>query len=245
MSEYFGEDLILATGAPGSGWSGGLRAISFANEINNTDITSDNVYCGPSQRGHHYGAYFGPYEQYGHHFDRLNELSKEEIVAEFKKPFRHFGGIKIIKSHQFSYHLDYLVSLFPKARLICFFRETDELTFDWWHKCGGWGITHPNYKWYENDERMKRQIAVENRAIRRFATARGMKVFNAISDTAAIFTTLGLTFNKDSLKEVPSDARNLFTSFGPEERYYKVRFGTSLNNDHYMFTAIGWNGASR
>jgi hypothetical protein len=121
---------------------------------------------------------------------------------------------------------------------MCFFRETDELTFDWWHKCGGWGITHPNYKWYENDERMKRQIAIENTAIRKFATKKKMAVFNCVSDMSIIFSFLGLTFTKDSVKELPVGGRGLFANLNPEERYYKIRFGTSLNSDHYMFAAI-------
>lgn|SRR5581483_8321999 len=238
MSAYLGEDLILATGAPGSGWSGSLRTISYADEINSTDLNAENIYIGPSQRGHHFGTYFGPYEKFGGDFVRLNELSKDEIVAEFRKPYRHFDGIKIIKSHQFAYHLNHLVSLFPKARVICYFRETDELTFDWWHKCGGWGITHPKYQWYENDERMKRQIALENKAVRRFVTEKNMHVFNAVPDTTLLFSFLGLTFTRDSVKHVPDDSRKLFAGFSPEERYYKVRFGTSLNNDPYLFCAI-------
>ncbi len=238
MSEYLGEDLILATGAPGSGWSGSLRTISFANEINNSDVNPESIYNGPSKKGHHYGAYFGPYEKYGEKFPKLNKLTKGEIVAEFKKPYREFGGVKIIKSHQFAYHLDHLALLLPKARFACFFRETDELTFDWWHKCGGWNITHPRYEWYENDRRMKRQIAVENRSIRKFATERGMRVFNAVFDTSIIFSSLGLTFTKDSVKEAPVGSRALFANLTAEERYYKVRFGTTLNNDPYLYVAV-------
>ena len=238
MSDYAGEDLILATGAPGSGWSGALRTVSFAAEVNNSDITDDNIYNGPSRRGHHYGAYFGPHEKYGDAFTRLNELAKDELVAEFRRPYRHFDGIKIIKSHQFAYHLDHLAALFPKARFACCFRETDELTFDWWHKCGGWNITHPRYEWYRNDERMRRQIELENRSVRRFATRRGMRVFNGVSDTSTIFASLGLTFSPKCVAEPPPGSGALFASLSAEERYYKVRFGTSLNNDPYLYMAV-------
>jgi hypothetical protein len=237
MSEYLGEDLILATGAPGSGWSGGLRTLSFASEVNNSDVNPGNIYFGPGQKGHHYGAYFGPGEKYGGNFATLSELTREEILAEFKKPFTRFDGIRS-SVHQFAYHLDYLASLFPKARFACFFRETDDLTFDWWHKCGGWSISHPKYEWYENDERMKRQISIENKATRKFATERGMRVFNGVFDTSTIFSSLGLTFTRDSIKEVPVGSQPLFAKLNSEERYYKVRFGTTLNNDPYMFAAI-------
>jgi hypothetical protein len=238
MSDYAGEDLILATGAPGSGWSGSLRTLSFAAEVNNSDITPENVYDGPSLRGHHYGAYFGPHEKHGAEFTRLDELSQQEIVAELRRPFCDFGGVKIIKSHQFAYHLDRLASLFPAARFVCCFRETDELTFDWWHKCGGWGISHPRYDWYENDKRMRRQIAMENRAVRRFVNRRGMRVFNAVSDTTMVFSALRLTFDRDCVEQPPIGSRALFASMTAEERYYKVRFGTTLNNDPYHYLAV-------
>jgi hypothetical protein len=245
MRDYHGEDLILATGAPGSGWSGGLRTLSFADEINNSDLNAEKLYFGPGARGHHFGTYFGPGEQCGGRFDRLNELSKEEIVAELRKPFAHFGGVKIIKSHQFAYHLDYLVSLFPAARIVCFFRETDELTFDWWHKCGGWSISHPKYDWYHDDERMKRQIAMENAAIKRFVTRNAMRVLNTVFDARTVFSALGLTFTKDSLTATPYGSRELFANLTAEERYYKVRFGTSLNCDPYLYMAIPAGAAQR
>jgi hypothetical protein len=238
MKAYLGEDLILATGAPGSGWSGVLRTISFADEINNSDLAADNIYHGPSVAGSHFGTYFGPGEKYGPNFDNLKELSKDQLLSEFGKPFAGFERTKIIKSHQFAHHLDYLHSLFPKARFVCVFRETDELTFAWWHRCGGWGITHPKYTWYRDDERMKRQIALENSAVRKFATRRGLRVFNCVLDTASVFAFLGLTFTRESLKEPPFGSPEAFAKLNSDERFYKVKFGTSLNGDPFMYTAV-------
>ena len=31
-----------------------------------------------------------------------------------------------------------------------------------WHKVGGWDIIYPHYDWYENDQRMREQTAIEN-----------------------------------------------------------------------------------
>ena len=42
--DYTGKDLILATGAPGSRWSGVLRMITANPEINITDETKDRTY---------------------------------------------------------------------------------------------------------------------------------------------------------------------------------------------------------
>jgi len=175
--DYTGKDLILATGAPGSRWSGVLRMITANPEINITDETKDRTYdhynLNPetgkyASRGWHRGAYWGPNHDFGSQFDIIDKLTKEEIVEEFKGPYANWEpGIKIIKSHWFAYHLPFLKEMFPDAKFMSVYRSNEDC-FEWWHVCGGWDISYPHYFWYKDDKRMKQQIAIENTYILNF-----------------------------------------------------------------------------
>lgn len=175
--EYNGDELILVTGAPGSRWSATCRAISFNKAINNSDekeewkydrVTNDVNTGEKKEHGWHRGAYWGPYHNQGSKFDRLDLLSKKDIIEEFKKPFSNWkDGKKIIKSHWFSYHLPRLKDLFPNAIIMAVYMP-DDFCFDWWHKVGGWNITYPHYNWYKNDQTMIKQIQIENEKIKNF-----------------------------------------------------------------------------
>lgn len=191
--EYTGKDLIIATGAPGSRWSGSLRAITTNVDINTSDEHEDLIYDndpGTTNRkttiGWHRGAYWGPYHKQGQNFDNIDKMSKDEIISEFRKPFADFNpGIKIIKSHWFAYHLDFLKETFPDAKFLAVYMP-DDFCFDWWHSVGGWKITYPHYDWYKDDERMKKQISIENNNIKKFFE---LKSYSA-KDT---FKALGLS----------------------------------------------------
>ena len=83
--DYTGKDLILATGAPGSRWSGTLRMLTANVNVNSTDESPeryyDHVAVNPqtgktATRGWHRGAYWGPDHEFGKHFDKINEMSK-------------------------------------------------------------------------------------------------------------------------------------------------------------------------
>jgi len=173
--DYNGEDLILVTGAPGSRWSATCRAITFNPAVNTTDEKDKWKYDHivfkdgrKNENGWHRGAYWGPYHTQGHNFDQLDKMSKDQVLEEFMKPYTNFDyGIKMIKSHWFSYHLETLKDYFPKAKLVSVYMP-DSFCFDWWHKVGGWEITYPHYNWYKNDDRIKSQIAIENSFIRNF-----------------------------------------------------------------------------
>ena len=174
---YTGKDLIIATGAPGSRWSGILRMLTANIDINVSDENEDRLYdhmaINPktgklAARGWHRGAYWGPDHDFGSQFDVINQLSKDEIVEQFKGPYANWEpGIKIIKSHWFAYHLPFLKKMFPEAKFVGVYR-TNEECFEWWHICGGWDISYPHYYWYKNDERMKQKIAEENEHIMNF-----------------------------------------------------------------------------
>jgi len=189
-----GQDLILATGTPGSRWSGTLRAISTNPNINISDEKSELEYAREyvtdsgevKQYGWHRGAYWGPYHNQGQRFDNLQDMTKDEIIKEFIKPYEDFSyGVKIIKSHWFAYHLPLLQDLFPKAKIMAVYMPS-EFCFDWWrNKVGGWNITYPHYDWYENDERMIKQIEIENSNIENFFDLKKMSIYD-------VFESLGL-----------------------------------------------------
>jgi len=184
FENYQGEDLIIATGAPGSKWSGLLNALSFHKTVNDGDKAEHRQYfiyykqadTGQILRmGWHFGVYFGPGNEYGNKFDDMSKLSKEEIVKEFAQPYTTWSGTKLIKSHWFAYNLDTIEKYFPKAKIILVWAP-DESCFDWWTHLGGWDITFPRYTWYNNDERMQSKIKEENAWILKFVFEKNLKI---------------------------------------------------------------------
>ncbi|MEI8195364.1 MAG: hypothetical protein WCI73_05595 [Phycisphaerae bacterium] len=83
------------------------------------------------------------------------------------QPFDNWDKIKIIKSHWFAYHLDFLHILFPKATFVSCYAPDDECYY-WWKKVGGWGLPYPSYEWYQNDNKMLDSIKEENSRILKF-----------------------------------------------------------------------------
>jgi hypothetical protein len=162
-----GSDAIFITGAPGSKWSLVAHAVSFADEINTSDVAEHRSY-GTAAGATHFGNYFGPGMEYGSEFDRLGEIGKSDLVAELSRPYAEPGGIKLLKSHMFARHLDYLVETFPAARFILVYR-TDEECLDWWIEAGGFGISFPDYSWYRELANMREQVAVDNSSLLDFA----------------------------------------------------------------------------
>jgi hypothetical protein len=198
IENYTGQDLILLVGAPGSRWSSIYLNLIQNTEINSSDSNAARQWTMPLtfhdgrifNIGNHRGAYWGPGNQFGERFDVLNSLSKDQILSEFMLPFNDWTGIKVIKSHWFSYHLDYLTGLFPDAKLIsCYAEDVD--CFYWWHKCGGWGISYPNYSWYNNDEKMLAKIKEENYNLLKFNKRR--KADFVKTDTITLFKLLNLS----------------------------------------------------
>jgi hypothetical protein len=147
-----GEDLIFLTGAPGSKWSTIAHAISFADQINNSDVRPDRSYSG-NRAPLHFGNYFGPGMEYGNDFDRLDELPKADLLEQLRLPYSEPGGIRLLKSHLFSRHLPYLKAIFPRARFVLVYRTDDEC-LDWWLEAGGFSISFPDYSWYREIDRL-------------------------------------------------------------------------------------------
>ena len=176
---YLGDDLIFATGAPGSRWSRLLTLLSIHPSINSSDNNSSHYSVDirlPSGKtaevGSHSGAYFGPNNEFGEMFTDLTKLSVDIFLEEIKRPFKNWEtGIKIIKSHWFSYgdNLEWLYSNFPNAKFILIYSE-NSVAFKWWHVVGGWSIHFPVYTWYKDNKQMFEKISEENLGIVKFAS---------------------------------------------------------------------------
>lgn len=166
------QQLIFCTGAPGSKWSGIVRKLATCKEIDNSDCNRERTYAHCNGELKHFGNYFGPGMEYGDFFNRLGEgvVSKEQIVKELDKPYSdgEAKGIRLLKSHAFAYALPFLLRTFPESKFLLVWREDNDC-FDWWMEAGGFNIKYPNYSWYQNEERMRQQIALENKEILQFS----------------------------------------------------------------------------
>ena len=113
----------------------------------------------------HLGSYFDPGMEFGTWFDRLSDYSKEQCEAEFDRPF--FGtGVRIIKSHMFTYHIDFLKRTWPDCPVIMVHRG-DDASLGWWVRCGGFNISYPDYtKYYKDLTFMAEEITRQNAAMR-------------------------------------------------------------------------------
>ncbi len=158
---------IFVTGAPGSKWSSVVKNIYSSGSLDTTDNTAirsyahSDAYLGAPM---HMGSYFDPGMEFGTWFDQLSNYSKEECETEFDRPFTG-TGIRIIKSHVFAHHIDYLKTTWPDCPIVLVHRS-DDACLGWWVRCGGFNITYPDYNPYYRDlSNMGYQIAQQNRAI--------------------------------------------------------------------------------
>lgn len=155
---------IFIVGAPGSKWSGVAHNIHTSPSIDQTDNDCGRNYSDQHNNVNHTGAYFDPGMEFGNFFDRIEEYSKEQCQAEFDRPFSG-TGIRIIKSHVLSEHIDYLKSSWPDCSIITVQRSNDAC-MGWWTRAGGWNITYPNYQpYYQNDATMYEHIVKQNSGI--------------------------------------------------------------------------------
>ena len=111
----------------------------------------------------HLGAYFDPGMACNLPED-LTALSRLELEAIFDAPFLG-PGIKIIKSHVFSNHIDFLRTTWPNVPIVLV-RRGNDACLGWWVKCGHFDITYPDYHEYFKDFRnMAKLIREQNSAI--------------------------------------------------------------------------------
>lgn len=155
---------IFVAGAPGSKWSSVVKNIYFSPNIDQTDYSNARTYYHDASGVMdlmHLGAYFDPGMEFGENFCRIHEKTREECEAEFDRPFTG-TGTRIIKSHVFCHHLDFLRENWPDAPIITVHRP-DDACLGWWVKCGHFNITYPLYDFYYRDLRtMAFHIAAQN-----------------------------------------------------------------------------------
>ena len=159
---------IFMAGAPGSKWSSVSKNIYYSPDIDRTDYSEARTYWHDAPGTlelMHMGAYFDPGMEFGDWFDRLDQYTKEECEAEFDRPFTG-TGVRIIKSHVFCYHLDFIKRAWPDSPIILVHRG-DDASLGWWVKCGHFNITYPLYnKYYVDLKHMAQHIKQQNLAMR-------------------------------------------------------------------------------
>lgn len=155
---------IFIAGAPGSKWSSMCKNIYYSPSIDRSDYSDERTYYHDASGKldlMHLGAYFDPGMEFGDWFDKLDEHTKEECEAEFDRPFNG-EGIRIIKSHLFANHIDFIKKTWPECPLILVHRENDAC-LGWWVRCGHFTITYPKYdKYYVDLRNMSKIIDQQN-----------------------------------------------------------------------------------
>lgn len=147
---------IFVAGAPGSKWSSVVKNIYYSADIDRSDYRDEWTYyhdASGTMELMHLGAYFDPGMECNLPED-LTTLNREQLEEIFNGPFqsKEPQGIRIIKSHVFSNHVDYLRQLFPEVPIVLVYRG-DDSCLGWWVKCGHFDITYPLYKDYYKDLR--------------------------------------------------------------------------------------------
>jgi hypothetical protein len=154
---------IFVTGAPGSKWSSVVRNIYYSASIDRSDSSAKRTYRDEL----HLGAYWDPGMEFGQNFDRLNEYNKAELEAEFDRAFTG-TGVRIIKSHYFANHIDFIRRTWPECPVVLVYRSNDAC-LGWWVRCGHFNITYPSYdEYYKDLKHMSKEIDNQNLDLRQF-----------------------------------------------------------------------------
>ena len=145
---------IFVAGAPGSKWSSVVKNIYYSPDIDRSDYSDARTYyhdASGKRELMHLGAYFDPGMEFGDFFDQLDQYTKDQCEAEFDRPFSG-TGVRIIKSHVFANHIDYIRATWPDCPIVLVHRD-DDACLGWWVKCGHFDITYPSYDLYYKDLR--------------------------------------------------------------------------------------------
>jgi hypothetical protein len=155
---------IFVAGAPGSKWSSVVKNIYYSADIDRTDYSETRTYHHDAtgvMELMHLGAYFDPGMEFGGGFGTLSQWDPQDAEAEFDRPFSG-TGVRIVKSHVFCHHLDYLKQHWPDCPVVLVHRPNDAC-LGWWVKCGHFDITYPLYHEYYQDLRhMAQHIEAQN-----------------------------------------------------------------------------------
>jgi hypothetical protein len=182
---------IFVAGAPGSKWSSVVKNIYYSPDIDRSDYSDARTYyhdAGGTMDLMHLGAYFDPGMEFGRFFHRLPEFNYYQCEAEFDAPFSG-TGVRIVKSHVFANHIDYIRATWPDSPIVLVHRP-DDACLGWWVKCGHFDITYPDYtEYYKNLKTMAGIIKEQNECIIR---ARLKYLKAAPTDNLGLANVLGI-----------------------------------------------------
>lgn len=152
---------VFVAGAPGSKWSSVVKNIYYSPDIDQSDYRDEWTYyhdASGTRELMHLGAYFDP-GMISALPEDLTTLGRKQLEEIFAKPFKfkESKGIRIIKSHVFSNHINYLRKLFPETPVVIVHRG-DDACLGWWVKCGHFDISYPDYREYFKDLKTMAQI---------------------------------------------------------------------------------------
>jgi hypothetical protein len=180
---------IFFTGAPGSRWSGVAQILESSGQFNISDRTSERSYSHNQYSGH-VGVYFG------------NEMEFPAILDNemIDSAWSRSEGCRLVKSHDWAYDLDnvYRHALDHGDWLLLIYRP-DDASYNWWHQAGGFNICYPNYAWYQNSEKMRREITIQNLEILKFVNKHDLileefnsewccKNFNFVTNVGVVYS---------------------------------------------------------
>lgn len=177
---------IFIVGAPGSKWSSVAKNIYYSSSIDRTDDIASRNYN--HSLVNHCGAYWDPGMEFGQEFDRIDQFSRTHNELEFDKPFSG-SGVRIIKSHVLSNHIDYLKKAWPDCPVVLVHRP-DDACLGWWVRAGGFDIAYPDYTpYYKNHAVMADKITEQNQGI---VAAKDAYVGHAVANNHDLATVLGI-----------------------------------------------------
>jgi len=159
---------IFVAGAPGSKWSSVVKNIYYSADVDRTDYSEARTYYHDAgdtgvKDLMHLGAYFDPGME-SNLPKNLEQFTREELEQIFDKEFTG-RGIRIIKSHIFSNHIEFIKKTWPECPLILVHRN-DDSCLGWWVKCGHFNITYPLYhEYYVDLKTMATIIKQQNKGI--------------------------------------------------------------------------------
>lgn len=150
---------IFMIGAPGSRWSGIAQNIEDnVPGFNVSDRTQQRQYSHHAFSGH-LGVYFGT------GWEHDTSLNRENL----DRGFENTQGTRILKSHEWAYHLDDIKEKYPDDWIMLIYRP-EMSCYSWWHEAGGFTIKYPDYRpYYRDSVNMLNEIMKMNQAILKFS----------------------------------------------------------------------------
>jgi hypothetical protein len=185
---------VFVSGVPGSSWSMISHRLKLVKDLDCSDVTDDRQFLLPvnmsttaedigNRTGNriaegdksHFGCYFGPHNEFGDGFDNIPaNYTLDQFYQECARPFENNEKAKCVRSHWFSYNLDWIWDNCKGHDFFLMYKET-EIARDWWLERGGWDIHHPVYTWYKDTERLTAQIEIENNNLLEFTKRKGLE----------------------------------------------------------------------